>query len=366
MRIDVNDFMPPAILPVDVPPREIPFIREREQETTISITQPIFAGGGIYYNYRAAKRKKNAAKAQFRAAQNETAFNVRKDYFSFLRAREMLKVAEEEVSRVKEQLRATEAKFEAETAPRSDVLRAKAELAAVEARLIEARTAVRLAQSAVNLSLGKPLTAEIALPAEPGSAAEIELSMEESIDRARRTRPELELLQETLAALQESRRASRALFLPSLSAAFDYGIQGEKYEFDKDADYYMLSGVLSWNLFNGFRSKAQCEIAKISCRQVQMKIKWTEQAVAQDVNAAFLTIRGKIAQHRAAAKGLEAATEGYRMTEKIYAEGMCSQLQLMDARTALTEASAREIASRYQYLTALADLKRSMGIVLEN
>lgn len=53
ISIDVNDFMPPAVLPVDVPPREIPFIREREQETKISLALPLFTGGGTFYNYLA-------------------------------------------------------------------------------------------------------------------------------------------------------------------------------------------------------------------------------------------------------------------------------------------------------------------------
>ena len=297
-----------------------------------------------------------AAEAEYRAAEIELAYNVRKTYFSFLQAGEMLKAAQEELALVGEQVRTTEIRYDAETVPRSEVLRAQAELQAVKAKLVKAETDVQLAGTALNMLLGRNLDVEIELPVSVDSISGSGISMMEAMTMALGKRPEFR-------KLKAMKNAVRAQNLPAIALVFDYGIQGEKYRFDHDADYYMLSGVLSWNLFDGFSSRARREKVALSIRQVQARRKWLEQAVAQDVTRAYLTVQGKAEEHKAAVKGLEASREGFRMVEKTYDEGICSQLELMDARTALTEASALEVASRYAFLSALADLHRSLGIM---
>lgn len=72
--------------------------------------------------------------------------------------------------------------------------------------------------------------------------------------------------------------------------------------------------------------------------------------------------RSKQGSWVAAKRGLDAAREGYRITNELFAEGMANQLQILDARAALSGAQTAEITNRYAYLGALADLERSMGL----
>lgn len=363
--IDVNDFLPPEVLPVDLPPNIIPFLRTKEQESKVQVMQPIFTGGSILYSYRAAGKSEKAEQTRYRASVNNLALQVRQSYFGYLKARELVSVQTEQLRLAEEQLRVTRSLSNVDKAPVSDLKRAEAATAAADAALIEAQTQAERARMSLNLLLGVELDRTPVLPAETDTLAVICENPDDLIDQALFKRPELQSLDLNISALTDQSRAVRARYLPMISAAFEYGYQGEKYEFNDDSDYYLLAGVLTWNLFEGFRSNTQMQKTAIARRQLGERKKWLTEAVEHEVKTALLKLKNSRAQHQAALKAREAAEESYRLTEIRFREGMSSQLELMDARSTLTSAASLEVTARYNYLTALAELKRSIGETIE-
>ena len=59
---------------------------------------------------------------------------------------------------------------------------------------------------------------------------------------------------------------------------------------------------------------------------------------------------------------LEAARRGYELVSKKYREGMSSQIELLDARRALTAAALNEILTRYEYATRYVELERAAAL----
>ena len=60
-------------------------------------------------------------------------------------------------------------------------------------------------------------------------------------------------------------------------------------------------------------------------------------------------------------KTVEQAEESIRLAEARYRAGTGTQLDVLSAQTALTEARSNEIQALYDYNVALANLERSTG-----
>ncbi|MDP8286195.1 MAG: TolC family protein, partial [Candidatus Electryonea clarkiae] len=361
IEFDVNDFLPSSALPVDVPPTIIPFMREQEQETKIGFVQPLFVGGGYYHGWMAAKFREKAVKAGYGVRAGNLAFQVYGSYFDYLTMVEILKVREKELERTQEQLRVTNALFMEKSAPEGELKRIQAEVAYSKAEVIEAGIRVNLARSAFNRLLENPFEDMPGIPIQKEEIKIPEMTLQQAIESANKNRLELDQLGEHVEATNEMRKAVRAKYLPSLVAAGEYGFQGEDYSFDEKADYYMISGIVSWSLFEGFRSNARSQQIEIELRRLKNRQSWVSRSIELDVTNAWLSMEGKIAKHDAAEEALEAAKEGHRITKQLYTEGMATMVEILDAEAILTGASVMEITSRYQYLKALADIERSTG-----
>lgn len=361
ISFDINDLLPSSVIPVDVPPTVIPFLREKEQETKLSVTQPIFTGGGLYQNWRAASQAERASRASLEGVENDYSYTVQKACYDALAARELVSMRGDEVAQAREQLRTVREKHRVQTLPLGEVKRAEASLAAAEADSISASAQAQLALASLNRYIGEPYDTPLpeldgvdVMPALP-------CPLEQAVENATQSRPELRSLEASLGSVHSSVKASRSSYLPSLVFAAEYGYQGEEYRFGNEDDYSIASFVLNWNLFEGGKRSAKVQQAKLAERQLQFRRVEARDNIRLDVTASWLSAQNQFKSWAAAKRGLDAASEGYRMTEEMFREGMANQLKMLDARSALSGARTAEIASRYAYLTALADLDRSMG-----
>lgn len=362
ITFDVNEFLPSEVLPVDLPPTVIPFLRTKEQETKLQVTQPLFTGGGLFYSYRATQQAEQASRAGYETAVADLTLHVRQTYYRYLQARELLDIEQHQYDLAEEQLRVTRALYEVDKLAVSELRRAEAGLYAAEARRLDAEAQMNTAGQAVNLLLGRALTDDIMLPGASADSLDITVPDADALE----LRPELAQLDYSIKTLKEQKRAARSGYLPMISAAFEYGYQGEKYHFNDDADYYMLSGVLSWNLFEGFRTNLKQQKVELARRQLEDRRDYLESEIQRQVESAALTLKSKIAEQKAASQAKLAAEESHRLAEIRYREGMSSQLELTDARAALASASAQEVLARYGCLIALASYEHSLGLSLKD
>src|SRR5262249_10331557 len=95
------------------------------------------------------------------ALQNRIVFQVAEAYYRLFQARELVKVRQKSVEQVQEQLKAVQARFKAETAVRSDVLRVEVRLASVREALISAQNSLSLAWALREKVTGVPLAGRL-------------------------------------------------------------------------------------------------------------------------------------------------------------------------------------------------------------
>jgi len=137
-----------------------------------------------------------------------------------------------------------------------------------------------------------------------------------------------------------------------------FSCQYIQYIFNKNQDYVLASAVLAWNLFSGFQNKAKIKQTLIDKSIIGNKLDETKKQIElQVINTLneLLTAEKGIS---AAESRLKNASEGFRLVNRKYGEGLASLIEFLDARTTLTQAEENLIISRFGYLSCFAEFER--------
>ena len=258
--------------------QEIRFLREREQDTRLSLTQPLYAPA-IAAGIDAAAATVAASDAARAAYERSLERDIEVAYLDFLRAGEAVKIVESSRDLLVENLRVNRVLFDNGKITRDQVLRAEAEKLAVEQQLLDAGNRQTLARNYLNFLLNRPLDADVASTAAPEPLAHVRQQLAtlgaEAVDddgrleaQARGARFELRQLQAQSRAAEAAVEAERASYLPTVAFALDAGIQGEDYGFGSGRNFAMASLVLDWRIADFGQRRSRVSAARASRERV--------------------------------------------------------------------------------------------------
>ena len=358
---DLNPFNIPMVI------REN-FMREREHETKFTLIQPLFAGGSIYYNYRTNKYLKKSTEYQYQGETDNLKLETAEAYITCISAVENVKAVEKSVERAEELLRISRVKFRTQTGVAVDTLRAQAELSTAKSQLTTARNNANLSASQLT-KLSGVQSEKIKMPEESPAPQEVIIPSED-ISRyetmAKTQRPEVKQLSEAIESTKSAEKTMRGVFLPAVVLAADYGWQGKDYNLNNDYDMWMVSGVLKWNLFNGFGDKSRLSEAKIKSRELELLRNDLVADLQLNARAAALEYENAYNEWTSLKANLSAAEENYRIRKVLYETGSGTILEMLDAAELLQKTSSGEIVSRYRTILAQIKLNWAAGNDLLN
>ena len=242
-----------------------------------------------------------------------------------------------------------------------DLLRTRTELANAQRQLNAAENAVDLALSGLKnlLVIGLEDTVVLIEPLEqparpPGALSTLtELALSQ--------RPELLSLKAQEAAAEEDLKAAKGEYLPKLAVEGRYEyIEGDVR--DLDGDFHWTVGVgAEVPLWNWGRTAARVRKARSQLEQTRVQLQRTEDLSRLEVRQASLDLDEAEKNITAAAAGLDAAEEAYRLARVSYQAGEGTNTEVLDSRTGLTRAQANHAQALFEYNLALAALQRAIG-----
>jgi outer membrane protein len=352
--------------------QQINFQRTREQDTVVSLTQPLY-DPRISAGRLAAQSQYEAESAARVALAGRIERDMREAYYRWLQARAQIGIFDATLELATENRRVNESLFRNGKITRDLVFRAEADQLEVQQSQLGAQNAERLAQSYVNLIRNAPF--ERALPSvvvdDPdidrlrnelaAHAAQPTLRLAPLQDAAIRQRYELRQLDAISAAAAAGERLARAAFKPRLAFAFDVGTQGETYAFTSDDRYLLASVVLKFNFFAGGADQAGIAGARAVERQARASRSLQEQQIRFQVQQALQDFEFTEASLGTAAKRVEAAAGAFRIASRKRDLGQINQAEFIDSRRAMTDAQLNLNLTRFAALGSLAELEYALG-----
>ncbi|MBN1996079.1 TolC family protein [candidate division KSB1 bacterium] len=361
MHQALNALLGAPLFPGNLANERIPFLREEEHETKVRLIQPVLQPA-IYYNHQLKSRMFNVEQASRDVFARRLVADVRSAYYHFIQAQLVVDLYEATQDLLEESLRVSQSLFENQMATQDVVLRARAELSAMEQELQEAIKNKTLAASYFNFLLNRPLSQPIKIQDLMGINPYQGIDSTAFCESALKRREELKVLYWAIQSAQSGKNISRAAFLPGLSAVVDYGYQGTEYSFTPDDDYWMASAVLQWNLFNGFQDKAKVQQAEMEKQKQQLRLLEAEKQILLEVNDAFNSVKVAEKAIVSASDRKSSAQKVFQIVDKKYRQGMASQIEFLDARITRTSAELNDILTQTDYLLKITELEKAAAL----
>lgn len=333
----------------------IPFLREREQDTRLTLLQPLYAPA-IPASVRAQRSRLAASEYAQLALARRLQRDITVGYLDWLRATKTVAIVEASRVLLDENLRVNDSLFRNGKVTRDQVLRAHAELLEVQQQLREAQNLAQQARSYLNFLLNRPL--DTALEATEvdevvaRSAADFATLAAAALER----RPELAQAESAVQAAEAQIGVERAQLKPTLGVGVDGGIQGEDYGTGHGYNYGQASLRLTWKLFDGGANRAAVRSARAYARRTATERDELAQQIQLEVQQALDRLHTAGDSLATAEARSEAARAGFRIASRKRDEGVISQVEFIDARSTLTGAELNLNLTRFALLARQAEL----------
>jgi len=337
----------------------------------LEVTQTLYDGGRIQSSLRSSRLLREQAAIDYQTALADTLLNVRIAYANVLLAAEQIGVREASVNLLTQQLDDTTRRRDAGTVPQFNVIRAEVELANARPPLIRARNAYRIAKQRLANELGYdvpegvaedlPLTLTGRLDAPP-----TDIAISAALAHALQNRTELSALRAAERLRKEGVDAAKAGTRPQLQLFAGYGSQSRQFESDLTSEIHGWSAGarMSWPLFDGQLTRGRVQEARALHERSAIDYEDARRRIELDVRTLYSTFVEAKEVLASQQKVIDQATEALRLANARYEAGTDTQLNVLSAQTALTDARTVYVQALYEYSVALSRLQRAMGVLV--
>jgi outer membrane protein TolC len=336
-----------------------PFYRPNEQETKINLLQPVY-NPKILYNYQIEKEKCNIARTDVTIYKRELIREIKTAYYNYLKTVYIQQLIGETMDLLKENLRVSKSLFDNDMVTNDVVYRSEAELQKIIQNQAEAEKASQTAKAYFNFLLNKPLDQDIQFP-EYKSISELSLTLEigQEMLTGVNSREEIKQLETYGNINEEYLKLVQSSNFPSVFVAVNYGFQGEEYSFTRNDDFMLASIVLQWNLFSGFKNRADVQQAKIAKDQLDLKQLEVQKQIELQIINAYYDIQAAAKAVDASRAQAEASEKAFKVVEEKYRQGQAPLIEYIDAQTTMSNSKQSLIIAYFDFKIREADYERA-------
>lgn len=326
-----------------------------------SAQQPLYTGGKIDTSYRMAKISKELADWNYEKVKADLILKAKSAYFQALKAEKFKLVAGEAVRQVEAHRDLTSNLLEAGIVTKLDLLKAEVVLAQTKQNLIKAEDGLKMAQSDLNILLGRPIEEKVALE-ELDDYQPSNLTLDTCLKEALANRPELKQMEINIVLAKLGIKLARSSYYPEVALIGDYDYQKGSSQVPEDWEgswSITLSGSI--NPWDFGKTRSQVEAAGLELGRVENGKAQLVDGITLEVQRAYLASHTTFSSIEVAKDAIGEAEESLRITEEKYKVGMATSTDVLDAQTDLISARTNYYTVLYDYFIAMAEVSKAMG-----
>lgn len=340
---------------------------EQIVSTDLVVMMPLFTGGRLVNEVRAADFLRQSAAHQAARTRAELVFNVSSMFFGILAQERMVAALDFSRETLERHLSRVDGLVAARKAAAVDRMRTEVRLADVTQRAVKERNVLAVMHRMLANLMGVECSADSFF-----LRGNLDMDLDAAVpDEDTTIAAALESRDDYLsarAALQSRARlvdAARAGYWPSVSLFGTYGARWAVGSFEGTAnnpdDIGRLGLVFGVPLFEGGRIGAEVQARRAELRAAQERLRKFELQVRLEVETALLGLRSSRERIEATRKAVEQARESLRIEQQKYELGKGAIVDVLDAQAALLDSETNYYRALADFHTAGAQLKLAKG-----
>lgn len=336
---------------------------------SVDLSMPLFDGLKIPNDIAARKLDLKAAIETLNKAQEDLSINVASYYLEVLYNKEVLKIAELQVSLSSEQVTRTDALVKAGKVPLSQLYDIKAQLAKDEVTLTESRNNVNL--SLLNLSQSLELERDglhfdIETPVLDdviGDNMSSILPPDNIFDHAVTFKPQIKEQEYLLESQKKMLKVAQAGYYPKLNFGASYSngyfhntTSGETTKMPDFGEQMRQNGQktlgfsLSVPLFNRFQVRNSVRSARIQIVNRELVMENAKKTLYKEIQQAYYNATAAQDKYTASDKSVMASKEAFKYAEERYSAGKSTVFEYSEAKTKYAQSLSEQVQSKYNFI----------------
>jgi len=337
----------------------------------LQVRQTLYDFGRTASRIEQAEAGRTAAERRVTVERTTLAFRAVQVFYTTLLANVRIDVQRDQIDQLEETLSVVQQQKAAGTATEFEVQSTRTRLSAARSRLTRFQSQLkreeaelrRLLGSASDATLSQRLSGTVEPSLTPADTARIDA--DSLADRALRQHPSVRVAQARVAAARRTVQVTDQSDAPSLALTAQGGVKNG-YPGDLNEPRLNESVGVSLNvpLFEGFSTKRKEEEAQAQVQAAEARLTDVRRQVSMRVEQAASDLRARLARLASTQLRVEQARTAAELARTRYEAGTITNLELLDAETALQEARLDRTEVRYQVVLGRYALQRATGTLL--
>jgi outer membrane protein TolC len=289
---------------------------------------------------------------------NDAILSIRLAYIQALSAQAMLKVAQEENDLARKHLDLARLMLQSGNVSEEDVKSAESDAARAESGLTQATDGVQLAIANLNRLMGRdPVTPAVLVA--PTKLPVIPEDTKDGIQEALSNRPEMRMIDEDIAAAKAGITLASSQSLPGLSAQAVVAHQTPSAFVNEN--YYAASLVIKWDIFDGGKTHADEESAKLQSLRLKALRTETELGIRTETLKSWKDMQDAASRIQSCDKQVAAARAALDIANIRFQQRAATQLEVSSAMLNLIKAETDKNNAIYDLFSAYANWRHATG-----
>ena len=330
-----------------------------------SLQQPLFTGWKLQGAADNASYQAEATRSDVTKDKGELVFNIKAAYWNLFRAREIKRLADENVAQVSAHLEDTENLTKQGLVTTNDFLKVRVQLSNSRILQSDAFNNVRLATIVFNSTVGLPLQTDIEITSPLTQTSKEFGELQKLLTIAFMQRPEVLAMESRIKASDAAIVSAVGGWFPQIFLTGNYYYSRPNQRIipmkDEFQDTWDVGVSIQFDLWNSLTTVHQMSQARSQHEQNKDVLATLRDGVTLEVTQNYLNYQQAKERIRLSELSVQQANESYRIVSEKFKSGLTTSSELLDAEVALLQSKLQLTQALVDHELSEARLTKSVG-----
>ena len=363
--LDISRFMPGVPEGTE---QEVQFGQAYDGRVDLFVNQMIF-NGSYFVGLSAAKELIKLSEKMTERNVIDIHESVSKAYYTTLNTKSRVDLVNSNIDRLDALLKQTKSLYENGFVEKLDLDRIQVSFNNLKSEKIKADRLYDLSLAVLKFQIGISVDKKIELIEEFNEELVTAFTFDlNEFDYSKRI--EYSILQTDKNLKFYELKNNRSQYLPQVYANYNYGYNTSAsqsnifFESDRWKKFGTFGLQVIVPIFDGFLKRSRINQSKFKIEQVENQMLFLERSINLQINQSLAAYQNSKESLKIASDNLVLAQDVYFASEKKYAQGVGSNLELIDSNNSLKIAQNQYYNSLYESIISIIDIKKTLGILM--
>ena len=356
-------------------------INSSETDLGLGTTIPVFNGFQITNSIEKLKLDLMASVEDLSKAKSDISVNIASTYLEILFDKELVKVAEDQLTVTRQQIKQIGEKVEAGSLARGSLLEIEAQAAGEDLNLVNAKNQLQLAKlklvQLLELEMNDKFDIEVPNLPEISAQASV-VAATEVYKTAVQFRPEIKGADLRFQSSKYQLRLAQGTLYPTISLyanVYDSynnkytDINGKNIDFSSQLKNNQRKGIgvqMNIPIFTRFQNRLQIDNARLQVLNTELDLESARKLLRSDIETAQTNAIAAMNRFSSNQKAVSSMREAFRYSEEKFSVGLVNAVEYNTAKTKLAKSESDLLQAKYEFIfrTKLLDLYRGLPLTL--